>query len=702
MGVPRDLKEIAHDLEETTPEPGETAQGLDETTLELGETQGLDETTLELGETAQGLDETTQGLGETTQESEEVTLELGGTTQGLEEVTLGLGETTQELGETAQELEEMTLGLGETAQESEEVTLELGETTQELEEKIPDLGETTEAENKGSGKKISGKYGFISGLIENNEFIAEIMEKAKSLFEKPLRTLPDYKPEIDGPLTSFEIPEGLKEVERYWIQEPYAFISILEDRRTRYYKLVEPALTKFEKEMLERIYEDFQDILVLNPTTSRFEKETLLIDRTLYLLERYRAELSTSTLYRIMYYLRRNLLGYEKINPLLHDPYIEDISCDGVGVPVYIYHTRYFNIESNISFEEDELDSLVIKMCQLNNKHISVSQPIVDATILDGSRLQAMLGREITPRGSTFTIRKFRKDPITPIDLLNFKTCDLEMLIYLWLVIENGYNILFAGGTASGKTSMLNATSLFMPSTAKIVSIEDTRELLLYHNNWISGISRESFTSDSAGEVSMYDLLRASLRQRPDYIIVGEVRGKEALTLFQAMSTGHATSSTMHAGDVQTVINRLTHEPINVPHLMLQSLDVLCIQEQVYIDEERVRRSRSLVEVLNVDPETEDLSINELFNWEPSGDFFAKVGDSYLLQDIMHVRGWDTSRLREEIENRMKILTYMYEREMRDYIQVSLVVQAYQSYPKMVMEYIENDNLKDMIETMAS
>ncbi|MCQ1534701.1 type II/IV secretion system ATPase subunit [Methanosarcina sp. KYL-1] len=555
----------------------------------------------------------------------------------------------------------------------------------------------------GDIKETPQKNSFFSGLFGksgNINSISELFEKVKSHFEKPLNTLPEYDPEKDGPLTVFEVPEGMKEIERYWLHEPYAFVSVLEDQRTKYYRLIEPALTKFEKELLDRIYEDFQDIMILNPTTSRFEKEALLIDKALYLLERYKAELSVSAIHRIIYYLRRNLLGYEKINPLLYDPYIEDISCDGVQIPIYLYHTRYFNIESNIAFEEEELDSLVIKMCQLNNKHISVSQPIVDATIQDGSRLQAVLGREITPRGSTFTIRKFRKDPITPIDLLNFKTCDLEMLVYFWLVIENGYNLLFAGGTASGKTSMLNATSLFMPSTAKIVSIEDTRELLLYHDNWVSGIARESFTADAAGEVSMYDLLRAALRQRPDYIIVGEVRGSEALTLFQAMSTGHATSSTMHAGDVQTVINRLTHEPINVPHLMLQSLDVLSIQEQVYIDEKRVRRSRSLVEVLNVDPETGDLSINELFNWEPSGDCFIKVGDSYLLQDIMHVRGWDTGKLRKEIENRMKILTYLYEKNIRNYIQVSLVVQAYQSYPKMVMESIENDTLQGMIESM--
>ncbi len=565
--------------------------------------------------------------------------------------------------------------------------------------------EKPEGERMDEVKETLAKKNFILELLGkkgDNSSISEIVKKARNYFDKPLRTLPAYDQEKDAPLIEFIVPEGLQEIERYWLQEPYTFAAVLEDRRTKYYKLVEPALTKYEKELIERVYEDLQDILVLNPTTSKLEKNTLLIDKTIFLLDRYKAEISASSTHKIIYYLRRNLLGYDKINPLLYDPYIEDISCDGVEIPVYVYHTKYLNIESNISFKEEELDSFVIKMCQLNNKHISVSQPIVDATIEDGSRLQAILGRDITPRGSSFTIRKFRKDPITPIDLLGFKTCDLEMLVYLWLVIENGYNILFAGGTASGKTSMLNATSLFMPSTAKIVSIEDTRELLLYHNNWVSGIARESFASDSTGEVSMYDLLRAALRQRPDFIIVGEVRGNEALTLFQAMSTGHATSSTMHAGDVQTVINRLTHEPINVPQLMLQSLDVLCIQEQVYINDKRVRRSRSFVEVLNVDPETGDLGINELFNWEPSGDSFIKVGDSHIMQEIMHVKGWDAGQMRKEIGNRRKILTYMFEKSMRSYIQVSLVVQTYQSYPEMIMDSIKSDTLQGMIQDMTA
>ncbi|HEY3360993.1 MAG TPA: type II/IV secretion system ATPase subunit [Methanosarcina sp.] len=554
-------------------------------------------------------------------------------------------------------------------------------------------------------KEMLAKNKFISGLLGkkgDHNSIAETIKKARNYFDRPLRALPSYDPEKEGPLVQFVVPDGLKEIERYWLQEPYTFVSILEDRRTTYYRLIEPSLTKFEKELLERIYEDFQDILILGSTHSNSEKDEFLVDRALFLLERYKADISKAALLKIMYYLRRNLLGYEKINPLLYDPYIEDISCDGVGVPLYVYHNRYLNVESNITFEEEELDALVIKMCQLNNKHVSVSQPIVDATIQDGSRLQAVLGREITPRGSSFTIRKFRKDPMTPIDLLGYKTCDLDMLVFFWMAIENGYNMLFAGGTASGKTSILNATSLFMPSTTKIVSIEDTRELLLYHNNWVSGVAREGFAADSSGEITMYDLLRAALRQRPDYIIVGEVRGSEALTLFQAMSTGHATSSTMHAGDVQTVVNRLTHEPINVPHVMLQSLNVLCIQEQIYIEGKRVRRTRSLVEVLNVDPETGDLGINELFNWEPSEDCFTKVGDSHILQEIMNVRGWDSSDLRNEMENRRRILDYMYQKGIRNYVQVSIIVQAYQTHPKMVMDAVENDTLQDMIQGMAA
>ena len=522
-----------------------------------------------------------------------------------------------------------------------------------------------------------------------------IKERLQRIWRKELRTLPPYDPNIHEPLTEFEVPDGHTEVERYWVNEPYAFVSILDDTRMLHYQVVEPSLTTYEKEILERVYEDLHDVLTLKDT-SKADKDAVLTDKTLSLFKRYRASLDVASMHRIMYYLRRNFRGYEKIAPILLDPNIEDISCDGVGVPVFLYHTKYRNIVTNVVFEELELNSFVIKMCQKSGKQISIGEPMVDATMSDGSRLQATLGREVTTRGSSFTIRKFKGDPITPIDLIGFGTCSIDMLAYFWLAIENSKSIIFAGGTASGKTSILNAISLFIPSLAKVISIEDTRELTLHHENWIAGVTRKSFTG-GAGEVSMYDLLKAALRQRPEYILVGEVRGEEALTLFQAMSTGHTTYSTMHAGDVQTVVNRLENEPINVPHAMLQSLDIVCIQMQTYVGDVRVRRSNSIVEVTGLDARTGNIRINELYHWDPAADTFKQAGESYVLNSIMQSRGWKQDKLYSELEDRGKILEYMRGKGMRDYISVSLVVQAYAVNPELVLEAVRNDTLQEMI-----
>jgi flagellar protein FlaI len=379
------------------------------------------------------------------------------------------------------------------------------------------------------------------------------------------------------------------------------------------------------------------------------------------------------------------------------DPFIEDISCDGVDIPIYLYHMKYLNIETNISFSEEKLNSFVITLCQRSGKHISISEPLVDATLPDGSRLQATLGREITTRGSSFNVRKFRGDPITPVDLIKFGTCSLEMMAYFWLAIENGFSAIFAGGTASGKTTMLNATSLFIPPLSKIVSIEDTRELMLYHDNWIAGLTRKAISNTGIGEVSMYDLLRSALRQRPETIIVGEVRGREALTLFQALSTGHTTYSTMHAGDVQTVVNRLENEPINVPHVMLQSLDILCIQKQVFVGDKRVRRTNSLVEFTGIDPKSGNLKINELYQWDPAKDILRLNGLSHVMKMIIQKRGWTDEKLQKEFDLRSRLLGYMVEKDIRDYVSTSIVVKMYSTSPDIVLDAIEHDTLRDLL-----
>ena len=535
-----------------------------------------------------------------------------------------------------------------------------------------------------------------SAPLKGTSLYANIKERLSGVI-KTRRELPAYDPQVHGPLVEMEIPAGYTEIERYWVNEPFSFICILEKGNIFNYHVAEPELTLYERDVLERVYDDLRDILSLGGIGPRKDKDIILEEHALSLFSRYHADLGIASMHRILYYLKRNFLGNDRINTLMLDPYIEDISCDGVNIPVFMYHNKYRNIKTNISFAEEELNSLVIKLCQKSGKHISISEPMVDATLPDGSRLQATLGKEITTRGSSFTIRKFRGDPITAIDLINYNTCSIDMMAYFWLAIENGNCAIFAGGTASGKTSILNAVSLFIPPLSKIVSIEDTRELTLHHDNWIAGVTRKALGAGSAGEVTMYDLLRSALRQRPEYILVGEIRGEEALTLFQAISTGHATYSTMHAGDVQTVVNRLDSPPLNVPHVMLQSLDILSIQVQTFVKDKRVRRTHSLVELTGIDTKTGYIRINELYRWDPLTDTFKCNGDSYALAKVMQSRGWDKEKLASEIKVRQRILEYMRDKGIRDYVNTSLVVQAYSADPELVIRSIENGTLEDLL-----
>ncbi|WP_235284266.1 type II/IV secretion system ATPase subunit [Methanosarcina sp. 1.H.A.2.2] len=548
------------------------------------------------------------------------------------------------------------------------------------------------------GEKLSDKLKEFFKEVKTPEGAKKkFAEIIQSLKDEEIRVLPPYDPDTYGPLLEYEIPAGFTEIERYWVEEPYAFISIIENMEMKYYNAVEPTLTTYEKAVLDRVRDNLEDVLTQDDMISGQEKDVILINRGMRLLDQYYSTLEVPSIHKIMYFLRRNFIGYERINPLILDPNIEDISCSGIEIPIYLYHRKHNNIVTNINFGEKELDSLVVKLCQRSGKHISIGEPIVDATLPDGSRIQAILGKEITTRGSSYTIRKFKGDPITPIDLIRYGTCSIEMMAYYWISIENNISVLLAGGTASGKTSLMNAISLFIPRLSKVVSIEDTREIMLHHENWIAGATRKSFTVGGTGEVSMYELLKAALRQRPEYIIVGEVRGKEALTLFQAMSTGHTTYSTMHASDVQTVVNRLENEPINVPHVMMQALGVISIQIQTYVNETRVRRTNTIVEITGLDARSGSLRINEFYRWDPVHDNFKRAGDSYVLNEIMKARGWKPEKLFIEFKNREQILAYMTAKQIRDYVSVSLIVHMYAINPQLVMEAVENDTLRDMV-----
>jgi len=507
-----------------------------------------------------------------------------------------------------------------------------------------------------------------------------------------------YDPDRHGILVTPDLPPGYEVVDVYWVERGLSLVCIAMNQKNRQneYILFEPPLSSFEYELLERLYEDLRDVLLLNEEEIRGDKRRILLSLVEELLGEYGISVDLPSLFRLQYFLVRNFLGWSRIDALMKDPQIEDISCDGVKIPIFLYHRKYHNVKTNIVFDEDHLNSLAITLAQRSGKHISIGTPILDATLPDGSRLQLTFSKVVTSRGTSFSIRKFREEPFTPIELLDHGTFPVDAMVYFWLAIENNKSLLFIGGTASGKTTSLNAGSHFIPPLAKVVSIEDTREITLERENWIASVTREAVIDGSSGVISMFDLLRAAMRQRPEYIIVGEVRGPEAQTLFQAMNTGHTTFSTLHAADVDAAVHRLENEPLAVPRNMLQALDIVSIQALIYRGTERVRRCQEIVEIMGLDQATQNIQVNTVFSYDPVTDTFTYSGRSQVYNEIMASRGWSAETLEKEILTRGKILLAMRDQGMKDYHDVSQVIQAYAIKPDEVMA-----NLGDLRKMMG-
>ena len=528
------------------------------------------------------------------------------------------------------------------------------------------------------------------------------LKEAYRLFGKRIGALREsekvYDPDRQGILVTPDLPPGFDVVDVYWIERGLSLVCIALNQKNHQneYILFEPLLSPFEYELLERLYEDLRDVLLLNEDEIRGDRKLILLSLMEELIGEYGVKIDLKSLFRLQYYLVRNFLGWSRIDALMKDPQIEDISCDGVNIPIFLYHRRYHNIKTNIFFDEDHLNSLAITLAQRSGKHISIGSPILDATLPDGSRLQLTFSKVITSRGTSFSIRKFREEPFTPIELLEHGTFPVDAMVYFWLAIENNKSLLFIGGTASGKTTSLNAVSHFIPPLAKVVSIEDTREITLNRDNWIASVTRDAVIDGTSGAISMFDLLRAAMRQRPEYIIVGEVRGPEAQTLFQAMNTGHTTFSTLHAADVDAAVHRLENEPLNVPRNMLQALDIISIQALIYRGTERVRRCQEIVEIMGLDQATQNIQVNTVFSYDTVTDTFTYSGRSQVYNEIMASRGWTTEDLEMEIIRRGKILLAMKEQGVKDYVSVSRIFQEYVIKPDEVME-----NLGDLHRLMG-
>jgi flagellar protein FlaI len=518
---------------------------------------------------------------------------------------------------------------------------------------------------------------------ENKNFKNEDQHERKKLSKLPMNMISEM-------VTTWEPSNPLKINETYELIKG-AKVNIFYDKikKISLYTLSEPIMSEVEKEELEEIKKHFKYLFEITQEKEGVEKKEKMIEKScVYIMKRKNIELTEQKLEKFLYYLVRDFLGFEEIEPLFHDKNIEDISCDGLGVPVYINHMKYGPLEVNIVYnDKKKLDSFIVKMAQKAKKEITLSKPILQGKLPDGSRIEAIYGEEISQKGSTFTIRKFREVPYTPIHLLKNGTIPSILLAYLWLALENKKSIIVSGGTATGKTTILNALSLFVPPSAKIVSIEDTPEINLPHKHWLAMSSRETGNSS---DITMFELLKATLRERPDYIIVGEIRGEEANVLFQGISTGHSGMGTVHAENFESFVNRMTTRPINLSKSLLSEANIVIFLKQLTIKENLVRRVTSVTEIDKFIPKEDRYVLNEFIKFNQTKDSFQLSNSSIILNKLIEQKGGTEKNILTELEKRKRILEVMSERNILEFKEVSKIMKVYYQGTENIFNYIEN------------
>jgi len=473
--------------------------------------------------------------------------------------------------------------------------------------------------------------------------------------------------------------------EVYPIAEPNVYAAVVRDPLSQKirYEVIEPTLLKEEQKHLAEIKTllmEELDVSIKDLETKETATEYLK-QKVLQVIKNYKLKVPSEAIDKLMYFVIRDYVGYGKIDSLMRDHMIEDISADGVNIPIYVWHREYESLPTNIIYKSaEELNSFIVRLAFLAGKQISIASPLLDASLPDGSRIQMTYGREITRRGSTFTIRRFRVDPLTISDLIAFKTLSAGMAAYFWYAIENRASVLVAGGVAAGKTTLLNCLSMFIKPEFKVVSVEDTAELNLPHENWIPSVVRTGGEGKHTG-ITLFDLLKAAVRQRPDYIIVGEVRGEEAYTLFQAMATGHLGMCTIHAESVDSAVHRLEAEPMNIPRSLLPMLDIILVQGRTEIGGKPARRAFSVTEMVGLDPRTKELLTNDVYRWDAGADSFTYLGRSYVLERILKKLSTTSQDVQTELQMRKTVLEWMVKNKIRRYSDVAGVIREYYADP---------------------
>ncbi len=498
-------------------------------------------------------------------------------------------------------------------------------------------------------------------------------------------------------LQTSKIQENAEALDNYPLRAPFSYALIVRDKVTGEVSYIVDEIPLSNQE--QDVFMKLKNIMEANLQAPHEKESPIESFRRQFpsILEKSRGlakDLSSIGLRKVTHFLESEIAGFSKIDPLIADPYIEDISCNGVNKSIYLWHRKYENIKTNLFFkDEEELDDFVMKIVHKAGKHVSIAYPTVDATLPGKHRLAVYYKKEVTPLGTSFTIRKFREDPYTVIDLINNDTMSIDVAAYLWLLIENKLSSIIIGATGAGKTTALNAVAGMIHPEQKIISVEEVAEINLLRENWISTIARSGFGVEGSGEITLYELIKNSVRHRPDWIIVGEVRGEEAYVLFQSLATGHGGLCTMHAEDADTAIKRLTQPPMNIPGTIIPLMNCVVsvkhVKAPVLVNYGKAASKRKFDKVSEV---VSAGTIHDVFSWDNAAETYRMdLTNSYLFRKISEKWSLPVDYVIEEFEKRKEVLQYLIEKNIRSYNSIAGFLGKFYGNPELTYnEVIES------------
>jgi flagellar protein FlaI len=492
------------------------------------------------------------------------------------------------------------------------------------------------------------------------------------------------------PVTPKKLPSSFETLERYALKSPfsYAVIAKAASSSARIYVLDEISLLPQEVEAYNSVRDAMENELVVPRKV--VDPKAYFREQAKKVAMKYSIKVSRVAWSKILYFAERDIVGFGVLDGLMSDPNIEDISVDGIRRPVLVYHRNYERIPTNIVFDDEAtLNDQIARFAHIAGKHISVAYPIMQGILPGGHRVMATFRKEVSPRGGTMSIRKFREDPITIIDMVNSGELDATAAAYIWLLMENRATAIVVGATGSGKTTMLNALLTLTPTNSKLVTIEEVQELNLAHLGWTALVSREAYgvTEEGPKGVSLFDLVKAAMRMRPDALVVGEVRGEEAYVLFQAISTGHGGLCTLHADDVQSAVQRLVSKPMDVPEAFIPFLNLSITVRRLTLPVPG-GGFRFIRRVISIDEVNAVGDYSQIFTWDPATDRFVtgQLQNSKRLAKLGKDLGLTMRDMENEINRRRDVLEWMQAKGLRNFREITPTFEAYSQDPKAMYE----------------